>query len=96
MVCHSFFLAFDSKENKAKLGSDHFFLNSKESLSSKSWPWKLEIERGGKEQSGLVWPIESRLFVAPFYWLAGDSVIANIISSRLKDVQTRLNWKLES
>ena len=51
MVCHSFFLAFDSKENKAKLGSDHFFLNSKESLLSKSWPWKLEIERG----KGAIW-----------------------------------------
>ena len=51
MVCHSFFLAFDSKEDKAKLGSDHFFSNFKESLSSKSWPWKLEIERG----KGAIW-----------------------------------------
>ena len=57
------------------------------------------IRKGGKEQSGLVWtPSKAELFVALFIGslAACDFVIAKIISSRLKDVQTRLNWKLES
>ena len=66
MVCHSFDLAFDSEEDKAKLGSDHFFSNSKESLSSKGWPWKLEIERG--ERTNLVWFGRSKAdFLLPLF-----------------------------
>ena len=87
-------MAFDAKEDKSKFWSDHLSFNSKESLQSKSWPWKLEIERG--ERTNLVWFGRSKAVFLFFYWLAADSVIAKIISSRLKDVQTRLNWKLES